>query len=83
MHKTGQRRDTKVRHKLDMAYLGGVAGPPVARSTVQIDAVVASKSCSKDLLEQKKASQTECRQGPEGPKTNKTVSLDADNVGNT
>jgi hypothetical protein len=58
-------------------------GPPVARSTVQIDALVASKSCSKDLWEQKKESQTECRRSPEGPKTNKTVSLDADNVGNT
>ena len=58
-------------------------GAPVARSTVQNDALFASKTCVKDLLKKKKESETQCRRSPEDPKRKKTVNLDADNVCNT
>jgi hypothetical protein len=58
-------------------------GAPVARSTVQNDALFATKTCFKDLLKKKKESETQCRRSPEDPKRKTTVSLDADNVCNT
>ena len=58
-------------------------GAPVARSTVQNDALFASKTCFKDLLKKKKESETKCRRRPEDPLRKNTVNLDADNVCNT
>ena len=58
-------------------------GAPVARSTVQNDAVVASRSCFERPVRAEKESEKECRRSPEGPNRYKTDSLDTDNVGNT
>ena len=78
-----QRSDRKVRQKLDIAWYGGLEGEPVARSTVQNDALFASKTCFKDLLKKKKESETKCRRSLEDPQRKNTVNLDADNVCNT